>query len=142
MRVVIPAVQSCAKTNEFHGIVWVTGVKKVHGNGVAGDAHNIGFPNLGVQDSVIKFQLNGLPGVREVVVGVNGCIGFGLFPTLVQVLPAVSLPVQQTHPHQWDTSISGRFHMVAGQHTQPSRVGVEFGPKSNFCGEIAKHGHG
>jgi hypothetical protein len=39
----------------------------------------------------------------------------------IQVLPEISLLVEQPHGHQRHSQVAGRFQMVAGQHSQAAR---------------------
>ena len=103
---VIPTIEASAEADEFGRVVWMEGVEEIHRNYMAANTDNLGFPNAGIEGRAIQWELNGLTGIGQMLVGVNWSIGFGLNASVVQVLPSVSLPIEQTHPNQGKTDIS------------------------------------
>jgi hypothetical protein len=55
---------------------------------------------------------------------------------LVQILPKISLLVQQTDADQWNTKVARRLQVISGQYTESTREDRQTFSQAELCREI------
>ena len=93
-------------------------VQKVHGYPMTVNTRHLRLPDMGVQGGAIKRKRYAHTGIDKVVVRVYSRIRLRLHAVFIELLPTVTLPVQQCHADQREVGISRCLDVITGQHAQ------------------------
>ena len=111
-------------------------VEQIHRDDMSGLTDDAIAPGPDMDRATFDVDRNPLIDQFRKVVDRPGDGFLGLMTLHVQALKKISSPVQQRHRRHRHIEIRSRANRVAGEHTEPSRIGRHPGLQADLHGEV------